>query len=214
MTESAVLEPREKKFVISQATLGEIVNELENLFDVEITISGNLKNNSLGKYSFKLDTDATLEDAIKETMRKARVKNHALFVDSEKRTIRIWIIEQSLESEKTLSPNQKDNTILSLTIAQMQKLDPYNESQEVPLLTREQMEKMDLYESESEPGKNKALTNQQMKLLDQYDDSRPKTLNQDQMRRLTPEDSRDANVEQKTLTKEQMLLLEPESMKP
>jgi len=76
---------------LDQITLKRGIENLSQIFGMKIVLIGNHSKFSQDRFSLNLE-QATLEQSITEVMRRAKVQNHALFLNQDNNTVRVWIL--------------------------------------------------------------------------------------------------------------------------
>jgi hypothetical protein len=194
---------------VDQLNFEQSIAELSKIFDTKITLS-NTSYLPQKKLSIALE-QATFEQALKETLRKADLQSHALIWEQENKALQIWIFPSDYSQlNKNSVSNQEENPYV-LNIAQLHQLGANKGLNSLPL-TPEQMQKLNPRDEEIH--KNKTLSTDQMQQLGQDEEKNPpKILNEVQMQRLNPCEKIDYDHNKK-LTEQQMHLLEKKTMEP
>lgn len=192
---------------LEQRTFKQIIDDLSNIFKVQIDLMGNTKDLPKDKFDLNLE-QTTLDQNIKEAMRKANIQNYVMLFNQKDKAVRIWILQsvpEKIENLPQTKQSERARKILSLSqLQQLESEDDYKHNQ----LTPEQMQQLE----SGDDSNKKALTTEQMQQLDPYNDNinANRTLSKEQMQLLDQEEQK----RPKTLTKEQMRLLESDMMTP
>jgi hypothetical protein len=94
---------------LDQITLKGGIEKLGQIFDTKIVIVCDNSQIPQDRFSLILE-QATLEQSIKEIMRRAKVKNHALFLNQDNKTALVWIL--SAEKKDIIDSKVANNILL------------------------------------------------------------------------------------------------------
>ena len=169
------------RFSLEEASFEEALEELSRQSGVEILAQG-----IRPEARINLDlTDLTLDQALKEVVKVFGVENYARYTRAG--AVNIWVLragtppaissvaipedsqmfQTSLTSEQlSMFEDDPADRPFPLTVAQLQQLEPEDKLESSRPLTPEQMQKLDSEDSYSPP-----LTEEQMSMLQQQDDS-------------------------------------------
>jgi hypothetical protein len=76
---------------LDQITLKGGIENLSQIFGMQIVLISNHSKSSQDRFSLNLE-QATLEQSITAVMRRAKVQNHALFLNQDNKTVKVWIL--------------------------------------------------------------------------------------------------------------------------
>jgi len=211
---------------LEQQSFNECIKALSKTFELDITLSGDLKDIPDKKLNLRLE-QATLEQAIKELVRKAGVQSHALILGGGK-DVKIWVLRAGIQGSDDNSQNNQigfyEDDMEPLTQEQMYLLaqhnEQMNEKDDHKPLTAEQMELLKERSDDIEEkmkDRMKPLTTEQMAKL--QDKSRKieaennearKPLSAEQLQKLKKQSAEmetEENNKRQPLNEEQLLLL-------
>jgi len=106
---------------LDQITLKGGIENLSQIFDMKIVLISNQSKFSQDRFSLNLE-QATLEQSITEVMRRAKVQNHALFLNQDNKTVKVWILssgEKEAMGRKVRNNMLYENDSETLTPDQM-----------------------------------------------------------------------------------------------
>ena len=217
----------QKTILQSHVTFEESINDLSKIFNVKIEIAGPFSGPS-AKFDLNLN-HATLEEAVKEAIRKAGVQNHALVWDKTGKALRLLTFESGKSPGPTttndIDPFGEEMNLLSqeqlFLLAEQSAVLEAEEAESNKPLTPEQIEqlkeesdKLEAVEQES----NKPLTTLQLqRLIEQStalkaeEAESKKPLTSEQLQRLknaSTEFAEETKKSQQPLSEEQLLLLQ------
>jgi len=170
----------DKKFDVNidQITFEESIAKLSEIFDVNITLMG-INNLTQSKFNLTL-RHATLEQAIKEAMRKVGLQNHILDMDQQSNFTRVWILPNGTikdTSDQNVHSNKGKGGIRQYT-----QLEP-TQSENFRMMTQEEYDRL-----EPESDKNyRSMTSEEFKKLEAAESKNFKTLTQEEYNLLEPE---------------------------
>lgn len=87
-------------------TFNDSIEYLSQLFGIKIVIIGDKTKLSKERFTINLE-QATLEQSIKEIMRRAKVQNHAWFLDINNKVVQVWIL--SAETKEVIGSQARMN---------------------------------------------------------------------------------------------------------
>jgi hypothetical protein len=138
MVTEATVQDKQTHINIGQMTFEESIAKLSKIYDIEISLVG---TNNLPQHEFNLTLEqATLKQAIKETMRKAGLQNYVLVIDQQLKSTRIWI----LPAGTTAAGNnlEGDRNIKTITSKQFANLEAAK-SENLRMMTQEEYARLE-----------------------------------------------------------------------
>ena len=224
-TTSGILQTSRKLIAQVQLSLEESIADLGKIFGVKIEVCGKSENIS-GNFNLNLK-HATLEDAVKEAIRKAGIQNHALVWDKPNQTLRLFIFEagknqSTIKSAASRDLFQDDTSPLTqeqLYLLAQQDIDLQNkDDQPLTLEQLEQLQKQSTKIEAEERESRKSLTPEQLQQLqkqsaaieaEEKENSKPLTPEQlQQLQQQSEEIGSQENENMEPLSAEQVLLLQ------
>jgi hypothetical protein len=106
---------------LDQITLIGGIENLSQIFGMKIVLISNHSKFSQDKFNLNLE-QATLEQSITEVMRRAKIQNHALFLNQDNKTVKVWILssgEKEAMGRKVRNNMRYENDSETLTPHQM-----------------------------------------------------------------------------------------------
>ena len=223
------LQMPQKTILQSHVTLEESINNLSKIFNVKIEIAGPF---SVPSIKFDLNMNhATLEEAVKEAIRKAGVQNHALVWDKTGKTLRLLTFESGKKTivKDVYYQNTSDRDLFKYDVEPLTQEQIYLLAQQdnglanaIEPLTPDQIERLkdesSRMEVEAKKGASPLEAEQIERLKAQSSDMKAemeekmKPLTAEQMNQLKKQSPENENQEVESvpepLTKEQILLLQ------
>ncbi len=194
---SASIDKVEKSnLVFENVTLTETLSNISKIYGTNIILRSNGERDSEILINLNM-FQATLEEALKEVIRKANVDSHSLVYSNDNKKIKLWVFGSK--------PRNHSQVFTSHESKELDRLDHSQHSG----LTVEQFNQLD----ESDSANHQALTDEQFRQLDPHEQSlgSQKSLSLTQMSMLDEEHS-DQSINTK-LSAIQMQLLEPDSFR-
>jgi len=228
LTSTSAAQTLKKTIVQSQLSLEQSMADLSRIFDVKIEISGKPVDTP-AKFNLNMK-QATLEQAVKEVIRKANIQNYAIVWDEPNKTLRLLVFEkgknENISGQNTttsdlyedMSPLTQEQ--LYLLAQQSAKIEAEEQECMKPLTPEqlqqlhEQSAKIEAEEQESRkpltPEQLQQLKEQSAKIEAEEQESR-KPLTPEQLQQLKEQSAKIESQESenmKPLSSEQLLLLQ------